>query len=376
MNAGVKHIPSGGGSIQVKFPSGFGWVASGVSTYNVMPNATATLTAQRLAYQKAYLQAKKSLAESLFGLSTSGKESLVSQMDVIVTDNDSIANTKEKTEESITESVNGLLRGYVVYNINDEQDKQHGTVTVTIVTTPKTMGKVGRVDPSSLSADSVKEGLGQVLTELSNGLMPPVGGKTISVKQTGELAFVGFGSAVIVSNPNPAIQAKMALNAQKIATMRARSALCGIILGDNITATSQLDSQTKELSAQFEELENDDPLKKIFSKTDEENYRKLEEQRTNFVNNQSFREEIASFRSGVLPAGVTVKTFFNDNKTIAEAVAVYLPSVSTSADRTRKDMQNSQIMTPQDKDKSGNGTNEGVMPQRGPSGQVSNDADL
>lgn len=375
INAAVTHIPAGGGCLQIKFPSGFGWVASGVGTYMAMPDATATLTAQRLAYQKAYLQAKKSLAESLYGLSTTGLDSLSSEIDVIITGNDSAANTTEKSEESITERVNGLLRGYVVYSVNDEQDAQHGIVTVTIVTTPKTMGKFGRVGTSGLSADSVRDGLNHVLAELSSGLMPPVGGKTISVPQTGELAFVGFGTAVIVSNPNPAVQAKMTLNAQKIAQMRARSALCGIILGDDVAASSQLDEKTKELTAQFEEFENDDPLK-AGAAADEVNVRKLEEQRVDFVNNQSFREEITSFRSGVLPAGVTVRTFFNENKTMAEAVAIYLPSVTASADSARKTMQNSQILAPVDAKMSSKTDNSGAMPQRGPSGQVSNDADL
>ena len=297
-------------------------------------------------------------------------------MNVVITGNDSAANTKETSEESVAERVNGLLRGYVVYSVNDEQDKQHGSVTVTIVTTPKTMGQCGRVGTSGISADSVRDGLNHVLAELSSGLMPPVGGKTISVPQTGELAFVGFGSAIVVSNPNPAVQAKLAVNAQKIAQMRARSALCGMILGDDVTATSQLDEKTKEVTAQFEEMAKDDPLRTAGTAADEVNVRKLQEQRIDFVNNQSFKEEIASFRSGVLPAGVTVRTFFNENKTMAEAVAIYLPSVTASADKSRKDMQNSQILKPNDERMSGTTSNTGAMPQRGPSGQVSKDADL
>ena len=198
VNAAIKHIPEAGGCEQIKFPSGFGWVSTGVSVYGVMPNKTATITAQRLAYQKAYLQAKKSLAEALYGLSTAGKEQLASEMKTIIQSNDAAANTKEELSESITESVKGLLRGYVVYNVNDKQEKDAGTVSVTIVTTPKTMGKCGRVDSSGVSTESMHDGLNHVLTELSSGLLPPVGGKAITVQKTGELAFVGFGSAVVM----------------------------------------------------------------------------------------------------------------------------------------------------------------------------------
>ena len=73
INVAVERIAVGGGCEEIKFPSGFGFVASGVATYSVMPNPTATLSAQRLAYQIAYMNAKKSLAETLYGLSSVGR---------------------------------------------------------------------------------------------------------------------------------------------------------------------------------------------------------------------------------------------------------------------------------------------------------------
>lgn len=334
-SASQKMISVGAGCQQIKFPSGFGWVATGVEVYEYMENYTATLNVQRLAYQKAFLQAKKNLTEALFGLSTSGKEQLNSEMKSIATETESVANMSETTSESIREDVIGLIKGFVVYSVNDEQKDKHGTVTVTIVTTPKTQGAFGRPDISSLSADSIKDGLNHILAEINNGLMPPVGGKTITVAQTGELAFVAYGSAIVIPNENPAVQAKMAINAQKIATMRARSSLCGIILGEDIMATSSFDEQTKFIMNQFEEINAEDP-----TNITDVSYKKLQEQKSSFLQTQVSQEEIKSLRSGILPAGVNVHTYFNEDKTMAEAVAVYLPSMSQAATAAGKAMEN------------------------------------
>lgn len=371
VNAAAARIDVGGGCEQIRFPSGFGWVASGTAAYNVLPNPVATLTAQRQAYQVAYMGAKKNLAQALNGLSTRGREELNNQFKILLNDTATLTNMNENFAESTTEQVQGILRGYVVYNVKDEQADGHGTVTVTIVTTPKTMGKGQRVADNGVTADSVKAGLTGVLTELSTGLMPPVGGKTISVPETGELAFVGFGSAVVPTNPNPGVQAKLVLNAQKVAQMRARSALCGIILGDDVSATSSLDTATQNISKQFEEASKDDPT----ATGDPAAIQKLDEQRNSFVNTQLTSEQVTSLRSGTLPPGVSVKTFMNPEKTLAEAVAVYLPSVTAQARKAGQEMKNSRILQNGSPANAG-GAPGGSMPPQGPSGQVMKDADL
>lgn len=375
VNAAIERIDAGGGCGQIKFPSGFGWVSTGVAVYNVMPNPAANLTVQRQAYQIAFLNAKKNLAAALNGLSTQGKEELNQQFKTILTDTDTLSNMSESLSENITEQVNGLLRGYVIYNVNDEQADGHGTVTVSIVVTPKTMGKGQRLSAEGLNSDSVQDGLNGVLTELTTGLLPPVGGKVIGVPQTGELAFVGFGSAVVPENPNAAVQAKLVLNAQKTAQMRARSALCGIILGDNVSATSSLDAGTQTISNQFAEAQKDDPTSKAANPAE---IQKLDQQRDSFVSTQLSQEQISSMRKGVLPPGVSVKTFMNPEKTIAEAVAVYMPSVTNNAAAAAKEMKDSKIVqNPGGAQGAGAaGASSGTMPPKGPSGQVMKDGDL
>ncbi|MBQ3893638.1 MAG: hypothetical protein II737_09640 [Mailhella sp.] len=374
INAAIREIPAGDGCEQIRFPSGFGWVSSGTSIYKAMPNKVASLTAQRLAYQKAHLQARNNLARTLYGLSTDGKTQMSSELATITTDTDTMANTNDTAGEAITEKVNGMLRGYVLYDLKDEQKDGHGIVTVTIVATPRTMNAATRVDSSAISAGSVREGVRQVLTELSSGLLPPVGGKTILAK-TGELAYVGFGSAIVKENPDPALSARLSLDAQKMAAMRARSALCGIIIGDEISSASKLDAATSQLSTQFEKEEKNGLF--FWRDKDEGRIRKLEEQKTAFLSSETFKEEISSVRRGVLPPGVTVKTFFNDEKSIVTGVAVYMPSASMGADQFRKAMGASRILQPLDRaPQAGGGKGLPQMPGQGPTGRVQQDAEL
>lgn len=376
INAVVKKFDGEPGCQQVKFPSGFGWVATGIGTYAPSKNPTATLLAQRQAYQVAYMGAKKNLAEALYGLSTEGKEELKENVEAVI-GTDTLSNLSGTFKENINEQVQGILRGYVVYSVADEQKGNSGNVSVTIVTTPKTMGKGQRINTEALSADTVKDGLNAVLADLQNGLTPPVGGRTISVPQTGEIAFIGFGSAIVIPNPNPSAQAKLKANAQKIAQMRAKSALCGIIIGDEIAGASSLDSQMQTMSKEFEEIQKDDPVNQ---NTNASELAKLDAQRNSFINTTMTHEEITSLRNGVLPPGVSVKTFFNPEKTMAEAVAVYLPSASANAASFGKQMQKAKILkdpnTSQGGQTGGNTGGEAAMPAQGASGQVTKDADL
>ena len=366
MKSDQKWEEVGGGCREIKFPSGFGFVASGQATYGVTPNPTANLLAQRKAYQIAYLNAKKNLAGYLNEMSTSGKEQLLNEYKGLITGNDTLSNLSESHVENIQELIRGLLKGYVVYSLDDRQDGDTGIVTVTIVSTPKTMAGNSRVMPNAVSTESVRSGLNAVLAELSGGLLPPVGGKVISVPGTGELAFAGFGSAVVPDNPDKAVRLKLALEAQKIAQMRARSALCGILLGDEIEAASTLDQSTKSMSRQFDELQKEDPLTGAQDKAE---ITKLQDQVKSFVSSTLSTEAVSSLRKGVLPPGINIRTFMNPEKTLAQAIAVYVPGVSANAAKFGSEMRDAKPLE-------GAAAGAGARPPQGPSGQISNDADL
>jgi hypothetical protein len=360
------------GFTELVFPSGFGFAATGAAAYRVHQSNTATRIEQRNAYAAAYLNAKKSLAQGLFGIANEGKSKISESLSNIDTSDRTLSRYESDSSESINQAVEGLLRGYVVYDVHD--DFAAHTVYVTIVTTPKTLGFFERPDPETVVADSVRDGLNQALVEVKNGLVPPVGGRTIFVPATGEMAYVGFGSAVVRQDSDPSMQTRQNLNAEKIAKMRASDALCGLILGDRITASDTLDSQTASLSSDFERLSEDDP---ISGQADSPNFQALSQRRQEFLSVESNSSQVASLRKGVLPPGVSTQGWRDNDNAFAYAVSVYLPSATERA-RAGADMMNRS----QNLDGQGQTAQPGAAPpadpdvKPGPSGRIDADGAL
>lgn len=361
------------GAEMIKVGSGLGWVATGIGGYDVMENPTATRIAKRNAYVKAFLDAKKKLAEALNGLSNEGRTQVVEQMEQITDNKADLANFAATQNEKLEQAVQMLLKGFVIYAVEDDAAKK--TVYVSIVTTPKTRGQFNRPSPNGMEADSIRDGLNQVLLEIQNGLIPPVGGKIIQVPATGEIAFVGFGSDVIRTSDNSAMQLKIRLNADKIAQMRAKDALVGMIIGDDTSWKSKLDETTQQTIKDFETSDSgEDPRLQRFEKT-----------RQSFLNVQKSSEQFQSIRSGILPPGVTPKTFTSKDDAEVYAVAVYIPSVSQQAAQTAKEMNQAQLLgNPND---AGSSNTDPTAPDSniprpkqevapGPTGSVSRDKEL
>ena len=361
------------GAEMIKVGSGIGWVATGIGGYDVMENPTATRIAKRNAYVKAFLDAKKKLAEALNGLSNEGRTQVVEQMEQVTDNKTDLANFAATQNEKLEQAVQMLLKGFVIYAVEDDTAKN--TVYVSIVTTPKTRGQFNRPSPNGMEADSIRDGLSQVLLEIQNGLIPPVGGKIIQVPATGEMAFVGFGSDVIRTSDNSAMQLKMRLNADKIAQMRAKDALVGMIIGDDTGWKSKLDETTQQTIKDFETSDTSkDPSLQRFEKT-----------RQSFLNVQKSSEQFQSVRSGILPPGVTPKTFTSKDDAEVYAVAVYIPSVSQQAAQTAKEMNQAQLLSNPNDAGSSNAAPaapESNIPRPkqevapGPTGSVSRDKDL
>ncbi len=192
-----QHSP---GAEMMRVGSGIGWVATGLGSYEVMENPTATRIAKRNAYVRAFLEAQRHLAEALTGLSSEGKAQVLEQMETVSDAQSDLTNFAATQDEKLEQSVQMLLRGFVVYAVEDNTAKK--TVSVSIVTTPKTRGQFNRPSPNGLEADSIRDGLNQVIVEIQKGLVPPVGGKIIQVPATGEIAFVGFGSDIVRTSDN------------------------------------------------------------------------------------------------------------------------------------------------------------------------------
>lgn len=330
------------GAKMVKFPSGLGFVASGLASYTTAENPVATRIAQRKAYVVAFTQAKKNLAEILGGLSNEGKETVRQALVNINLPKEEMNSVSTQSDEALKQVVEMMLRGFVIYEVEDNTDAN--TVYVSIATTPKTRGKLARPASNALEVDDIREGLNQVITEVRSGLAPPVGGRIIMIRSTGETAFVGFGSAVVRTSGSAAIQAKLNLDAQKVAGMRSKDALCGLMIGDQATWEGNVRESLQEENREFESATADDPL----ARQQPEAAQKLEQARRDFVSRYESTDLYQSVRRGVLPPGIATKTWFDDDHAWAYGMSVYVPSATNAAAQSGREMREGSILRPVD----------------------------
>ncbi len=329
------------GCKMAKFGSGIGYVATGAAAYGTMENPVATRIAKRKAYVIAFVQAKKNLAEMLGGLSNTGQETIREALTNINLPDEEMTNISTQSKEALTQAVDMMLRGFVIYEVVDDTDQT--MIFVSIVSTPKTVGKLARPAPNAVAVETLREGIQQVLNEVRTGLVPPVGGRIIMMRSTGETAFVGFGSSVVRTSSVAAAQAKLNLQAQKIAGMRAKDALCGLIIGDRTSWEGGVVDTLQDSVQGFEEAAEDDPLAEGSGGP-----KKLAEARETFVSRIQSTDTFSSARKGILPPGVNAKTWFDDDKSWAYGMAVYVPSLSNAAAGHARDMRESAILKPVD----------------------------
>lgn len=321
---------------------GYGFVATGKGSYRKdMKNLTALRIAQRNAYVQGFMQAKNKMAGAVSGIAISGKTNFDSQTAAENTDTSSTSTTEISSAESIRASTAAVLKGFVTYNVYDDFEK--GDVYVTIVSTPKTRGKFSRVTNDTISAESINAGLNAVLSEIQSGLSPLVGGRIVEDPVTGEIAFVGFGSAVVRQTKNQAMRSQMRRVAQNSAGLRAADALCGIITGDTTRGESKFDEQTRESKISYENAEKSDPMNTLATSED---VAEAERMQNEFRNSMQSTETIESARRGVIPPGVIQRAWLDNEGVFAYAIAIYRPSLTKAASSAAKEMRETQIVQP------------------------------
>jgi hypothetical protein len=333
LNAFVKQKSVG--FTEIIFPSGFGFAAKGVAVYQIHESNVTTRIDKRNAYAKAYIDATNQLAQALYGLPNEAKTKISELTSTVDTSNQAtLTNSQAQSNEKIQQSLDNLIRGYVVYDVMD--DVENNTVSVTIVTSPKTQGHYERPDPNTLVADSILNGLNEVVAETKNALVPPIGGKTIFVPSTGEIAFVGFGSAVVTLDADKALQAKHNLNAEKMARIRATNSLSEIINGNRVLSSVSIENQTLELVKDYDEITKNSSLNKV--DIESKNFQALAERKKEFLNNQTFSSTVTNISKGTIPPGVKVEGWLDDQNAFAYGIAVYIPSLTDQAQKAQMKM--------------------------------------
>ena len=308
----------------VRFGSGFGFVISGEAAYQEFPNPDATAVSKRLAYVKAYENAKKQLNVTLRGISNQSWTRLYDEANIETSETETQSDIQTDMETEVAQFTAGLLRGFVVYEVSENTGTQ--TVRVSLATTPKTLAATRRTGGVALSAASLSDGLEQVLAEIKSGVVAPVGGRIIDVRGTDEVALVGFGSAVVQHSDNAAVQVRLKTVAKKSAIMYATNALCGLMTGEEQSWTGTLTESTKERYRDFPET----------GAADQEEITDL---RSSFVNRMRLTEEYKTATEGRLPAGTTKESWLSEDGAWALCVAVYSPSMEAQASTFREAME-------------------------------------
>ena len=347
--------PSAGNSWMIKTPSGVGFVAAGSSSYGdptQIQNPTMVKITKRLAFVTALERAKVELAKSLGEMSLEAKEELRETLRLSIADERDMAEITSDSAESINRAVHMVLRGYMVYDVSDL--KESNTVRVSIVTSPATRGEINRLSNGLLEAESIAAGTQHVLAEVNNGMIPLVGGRVIYVPQTGEHAYVGFGSAVVAANPNATIQSRLRQSAQNFAQARAEVALCRMIIGDEFQWSSGLTedftgSQSDDgvaigqANSRIKEEAKNDPLNDANQNRSE--VARMNATRNAFKATMEDSEEFKSAFQGKIPMGTNSTSWIGEDGW-AYSFCIYMPSSANIAADIKKKMETAQIVKP------------------------------
>jgi len=313
----------------VQVGSGTGILSIGSISYTTYDNINATLLSKRGAYNQAYLIAKKQLIENMKGVEHQCINLVSASMDVIDTGVDSVANTQTAMTEACKESVSGSLAGFVTFDVYDNVESKN--VRVSLISTPKTRAQVRKKHGAVAVTTDPNSIFKQVVTDIRNGVLPPVGAKILTHAETGEVVVMGYGSSIIRQNKNKTIANKLRSTAKSQSQTRARSALLATMKGEQVYWQGGFDEKQIEGASQFQ---YDDP-----SMQDPQQVKVLENDRETFVNQLKQSDDYSTFAKGKLPAGVSVKSFSSDDGYWQYSVAVYAPSLEATAKQANKEMQ-------------------------------------
>jgi len=371
----------GEGFLTVNFPSGNGFIAGATALYTVYPNINATLLAKRAAYLEAYYKAKGNMLQGLKGYFTRKQEIFREILVSIDTPEKNVGASLMSQSQTIEQGVNGLLRGYVTYEVSDDITETDGTVYVSIVISPKTLQSINKVTNGIFFARTVKDGLEAVLDEIQQGVIPPVGGKVVMIPDSGESVIVGFGSAIVRYSQNTKLASEYKKAALEASKMRATQALVEILTGSSEcwssgiyegTASGDISAEYVAINQKVKDLtEEDTELKKTVAAVSS----------NEFLNVFIKTSDYTSFSQGLVPPGVIIRTAVDasvdkDGYGWAFTVAVYYPPLTLDIQNLFGQMLSGSVNQGQGGLTVVIDTNNPSENTQGPTGQVSDNSGL
>ena len=319
---------------------GIGAVATGRASYATSAkNKDAIRLAMRHAYIKAYMEAKKNLAQGMNGLSSEGETILKEALTTIVNNDETLKNKETELTEIITQRVEGFIRAYEVRKVQD--NPADSSIYVTISVNGKTLGRHSRPVPAVIVAEDIKTGLNQAFDEIQKGIALPAGSRAIMTDQ-GDVCYVGYGSSLVRSDDDPEMQIELTNDARKIATARALDSLTGMIVGDEVVWENKIVEKHAKSMKDFEDVSGNDATADMSP----EGIKKLEERKKSALTRTMASDTTQSIRSGVLPPGISVKTFRDKDNVWYYAVAVYNPVITQAASDLASEMKDATLIQP------------------------------
>ncbi|MDR2440405.1 MAG: hypothetical protein LBE12_13675 [Planctomycetaceae bacterium] len=298
-----------------------GAVATGIGMYQDSENPDLANLSKRFAFVQAYMEAKKNLAQGFQSVTIEAKTEWKSASEKIVSNDGTQTNKQTSLDEYIKESFQRVIKCYVVKEVKEVPEEK--AVYVTIALTARTMGKLARPVPALIDVNDLKTGLNHVLKEIVSGILLPVGGRAISTP-SGELCYVGYGSALIGYSKDEEIRRENQLDARKIAETRARTALLGILSGDQIIWNSQMKSGGDRNLSIFDKISEDDRTAEL----NETEKTALENRKKEMTAKITRSDSTQSIVKGSLPPGIQIKTYRDKENVWYYAVAMYSPSLT------------------------------------------------
>jgi hypothetical protein len=351
----------------IKVGSGMGILSVGSASYQIFNNNSASLLSKRGAYNKALLIAKKQFVANMKGVSLACSNVVSVSMDVIDSGNESTANTADSQQESCVESVSGSLAGYVTFDVNDDIEEK--LVRVSLISTPKTRAQIRHQAGAVAITTAPNEIFKHIISDLKNGILPPVGAKVLTNPETHENYVMGFGSAIVRGNKNKSVARKLKTVAKRQSETRARSALLGTLKGEKVYWDGSFDEKQMDKNTQFKyDPETLDPTQVAV----------LDEEQSTFINQLKTTDDYSTLTKGKLPPGVSTKSFTSTDGNWQYTVAIYAPSLEKTARQANKEMHatGANRIDTKHKINAKGGRNENGNNSQAASGQVSKSGDL
>lgn len=306
-----------GGVQIIETGSGYGIVGVGSAWYDTdRANANLVLEDQRRAWMEADLSARAQVARFLNQVDVKGRQEISSRLHLANTEEFSGANLDATATEDYSAVVNAMVTGLVTYDVLD--DPNSGEVRVSVVSTPKTRGETRGANSRTVLASSIEAGMAQIMNQLALNVVPPVGAKIVTVPETGETVFVGFGADVIQSHDNKRVQGEIRAAAQRAAELRAQSALVALLQGQRIESDSTFSSRFEEMNREFD---------RITEESGEIVIRQARVGRASVVSEKVNESKTASIVDGKTPAGTMLKVFEKPGSRWVYVLAIYAESI-------------------------------------------------